>query len=134
MSPTSSMAAVTLSSRSASSKMLSRSKRAMKVEASQDGTGDAVALVLQLGQLLGLGLGVAKFAELIQQGSGGGRDGVGGGLEQPEVGVFLAGEQPQLHGPTAGAGLAAAGDRPAWVLQTWAASWMASQGLPKGGV
>jgi hypothetical protein len=47
--------------------------------------------MLALGQLLGLGLGVGQVVEQVEQGSGRGGDGLGGGLEQLEVGVFLAG-------------------------------------------
>jgi hypothetical protein len=105
-----------------------------RAQPGQDGPGDAVTLMLQLGQLLGLGLGVGQINEQVHQDGGGIGDVVSAGLEQPEVGVFMAGEQPQLHGPTPESELAAAGARLAWVLQAWAASWMASQGLPKGGV
>jgi hypothetical protein len=50
----------------------------------QDGPGDAVALVLQVGQLLGLGLGVDQVSEQLQQDGGGGGDVVGGGLDSPK--------------------------------------------------
>jgi hypothetical protein len=95
----------------------------------EDLPGDPVAFMLQVQQVLGLGLGISWVTEQVQQCFGGHGDVVGGRLKQGEVGVLLAREQAKLHAP-----LPREWSSPACWIQVWAASWMASQGLPKGGV
>jgi hypothetical protein len=85
--------------------------------------------VLQVQQVLGLGLGISGVTEQVQQCRGGHDDVVGGRLEQGEEGVLLTREQAKLHTP-----LPREWGSPACWVQVWAASWMASQGLPNGGV